>query len=245
MTKFAVIIAAAGKGERFGGGEKKTFAKIDGRPVFMRSIEQFLNRDEVGAIILAIAPEDVAEIKSKFGPNLGFMGVKLAEGGSRRIDTVRAGLAVVPEDCAYVAVHDAVRPCVTHHAIDAVFADAQKTGASILACPLVGTIKRVSGANVVEETISRAGLFEAQTPQVFRKDLLKSAYAGLDDANADQFSDDAQVVEAAGHPVSIVTGDASNLKITTRGDLSLAAAVLKSKPQKVVRKLGAFEEAQW
>ena len=84
MPKFSVIIAAAGKGERFGGREKKTFAKLDGRPVFLRAIEHFINRSDVCQTILAVAPEDVQTVKSNYGPNLGFMGVKLVEGGATR-----------------------------------------------------------------------------------------------------------------------------------------------------------------
>ena len=245
MAKFTVMLPAAGKGDRFGGSEKKTFAKLDGRPVFMRSIEIFLNRDDVQQIILAVAPEDVSQVKSQYGANLGFMGVKLVEGGSRRVDTVRAALAAVAADCEYVAVHDAVRPCVAADWVDAVFAEAQKTGAAILACPLNGTIKRVGDSKVIDETVPRAGLYEAQTPQAFRKTVLIDAYGKLGDAQAENVTDDAEVVELSGHPVSIVISDASNLKITTRGDLTLAAAVLKSRPPKAVRKLGAFEEAQW
>jgi len=245
MAKFSIIIPAAGKGERFGGGEKKTFAKLDGRPVFLRTIEAFLNREDVLQTILAVAPEDMDQMKNSFGANLGFMGVKLVEGGDRRVDTVRAGLSAVANDAEYVAVHDAARPCVTVNWIDAVFAEAQKTGAAILAAPLVGTIKRVGASKVVDETISRENLYEAQTPQVFRKNVIVDAYQKLDDAAADSITDDAQVVERSGHPVSIVISDHTNLKITTRGDLTLAGAILKARPSKTVRKFGAFEEAQW
>lgn len=245
MAKFTVILPAAGRGERFGGGEKKTFAKLDGRPVFMRSLELFIGRDNVQQLILAVAPEDVSPIKTQYGANLGFMGVKLVEGGDRRVDTVRAALKAVPDESDYVAIHDAVRPCTTADWIDAVFAEAQKAGAAILASPLVGTVKRVSGARVVDATISRDGLYEAQTPQVFRKDLLVAAYAKLDDSKSAEITDDAQVVEMAGYPISIVVSDASNLKITSKGDLTLAGAIIKSRPQKVVRRFGAFDEAQW
>jgi 2-C-methyl-D-erythritol 4-phosphate cytidylyltransferase len=267
MAKVSVIIPAAGKGERFGGGEKKTCAKLDGRPIFLRTIEAFLNREDVAQIILAVAPEDLEQMKTQFGANLGFMGVKLVQGGDRRVDTVRAALAAVAEGAEFVAVHDAARPCVTGDWIDAVFAEAAKAGAAILAAPLVGTIKRVGPSKVIDQTISRENLYEAQTPQVFRKDLLVAAYQKLDeaagthetighdltearararvDASADSITDDAQVVERTGHPISVVISDHTNVKITTRGDLTLAGAILKSRPAKTIRKMGAFEEAQW
>lgn len=244
MSRFCVIIPSAGKGERFGGGEKKTFAKLDGRPVFLRSIELFITREDVCRVILAVSPEDAAAVKSSYGANLGFMGVKLAEGGARRCDTVAAALKLVPEDADYVAVHDAVRPCVTPDEIDAVFAEAAKSGAAILASPIRGTIKRVGGSMAIESTESRTGLYEAQTPQVFRKDVLLAAYAD-DRALADDVTDDAQVVERRGHAVTVVPSSPLNLKITTKADLTLAAVILKSRPVRSAPKLGAFEEAQW
>jgi 2-C-methyl-D-erythritol 4-phosphate cytidylyltransferase len=244
MPKFSVIIPAAGKGERFGGGEKKTFAKVDGRPVFLRTLEHFMNRPDVCQTILAVAPEDLSEMKTKYGPNLGFMSVQLVEGGARRCDTVAAALKTVSEQAEYVAIHDAARPCVSTAMIDAVFAEAAKSGAAILAAPVVGTIKRVAGSMAIEETLDRAGIYEAQTPQVFRKDIILSAYAGLKDIR-DDVTDDAQVVERAGHAVTVVPSDATNLKITTKGDLTLAAAILKSRPARAAPRMGAFEEAQW
>jgi len=295
MPKYSVIIAAAGKSERFGGAEKKTFAKIDNRPVFLRSLELFVTRPDVCQTILAVAPEDVATIKTSHGPTLGFMRVQLVEGGARRCDTVMAALKVVSDDAEFVAIHDAARPCVAYDKIDAVFAEAVKSGAAILACPVVGTLKRVSQANVIDATVPRELLYEAQTPQVFRRQLILDAYARLgnrkDCANGerkdlangerkdlangerkdslctgselrtsvraesaptkvhtvskDDITDDSQVAELAGVPVSIVMSDASNLKITTSGDLTLAAAILKSRPVKPAPRMGAFEEAQW
>jgi 2-C-methyl-D-erythritol 4-phosphate cytidylyltransferase len=143
-----------------------------------------------------------------------------------------------------VAVHDAVRPCVTEALIDAVFAEAVKSGAAIPAAPLHGTIKRGSPAGVIDETVPRANLFEAQTPQVFRTELLRRAYANLPADHA-HITDDAQLVEALGEAVALVVSDASNLKITTPGDMALANAVIKSRPAKKASRMGAFEEAQW
>ena len=243
MAKYAVIIAAAGKSERFGGNEKKTFAKIDGRPVFLRSIELFSNRDDVVQTILVVGPEDMDEMKSRYGANLGFMGVKLVEGGQRRCDSVAAAVAQVGEEAEYIAVHDAARPCASPALIDAVFAEAVKSGAAIPALALTGTIKRVSDAHVVEETVPRAGLFEAQTPQVFKAALLREAYGQL--ADGDDITDDAELLQRGGQAVTVVPGEATNLKITTKPDLALANAILKARPAKALPKLGAFEEAQW
>ena len=197
MSKFCVIIPAAGKSGRFGGSQKKTFAKLDGRAIFLRSLEPFLQRDDVCQTILAVAPEDMGEVKSKYAANLGFMGVKLVEGGERRCDTVAAALEIVCDEAEFIAIHDAARPCVRTEAIDAVFAEAQKTGAAILATTLTGTIKRASDAKVIEETVSRVGLYEAQTPQVFCKALLVAAYASLADDDFEEITDDSQIVDSA------------------------------------------------
>jgi len=242
-AKVAVVIPAAGKAERFGASENKTFAKLDGRPLFLRGIELFLNREDVCQIILAVAPNDMEAMKTKYAANIAFMGVKLVEGGARRSDSVRAALEVVEAEADLVAVHDAARPCVTPEMIDAVFEEAGKSGAAILATPLTGTIKRVSASLTVDETASREALYEAQTPQVFKKQILQEAYRALQ-ADA-EVTDDAQVVERSGHTVTIVNSDATNLKITSKGDMALANAIIKSRPRKVAPRLGAFDEAQW
>ena len=223
MSKIAVIIPAAGKSERFGDGENKTLAKLDGRPVFLRTIEHFINRDDVIQTILVVAGKELDQVRSKYGPNLGFMGVQLVEGGEERANSVAAGLERVKEEADLVAIHD---------------------GAAILATPITGTIKRVTEAGVIDATVPRTALFEAQTPQVFRRQLIIDAYANRPEA-AEAVTDDAQLVEATGHPVSIVKSDPSNIKITTRADTALANAILKSRPRQKAAGLGAFEEAQW
>jgi 2-C-methyl-D-erythritol 4-phosphate cytidylyltransferase len=245
MSKFAVIVVAAGKGERFGGNENKIFAKIDGQPLFLRSLGHFVNRDDVCQTILVISREDEEQVKQKYGANIGFMGIKLVVGGDQRADSVAAGLAVVREDAEYIAIHDAARPCVSEAMIDAVFAETPKSGAAILAAPLRGTIKRAGDSRVVDATISREGLWEAQTPQVFKRSVITEAYERRGEMEEEP-TDDAQLVEASGHPVVIVESDFTNLKITTRGDLNLASAILKFRPKpKPKGPLGAFEEAQW
>lgn len=245
MSKYAVIVVAAGKSERFGGAEKKTFAKLDGRPLFLRSVEAFINREDVCQTILVIAPEDEEQLKDKFGANLAFMGAQLVIGGAERHDSVANGLAAVSEEAEYVAIHDAARPCVSQQMIDNVFAEAVKSGAAILAAPLRGTIKRVSQAGVIDETVSREGLWEAQTPQVFKKSIIVDASARRGDFSQ-EITDDAQLVEAAGQAVSVVESDQTNLKVTAKPDIALANAILKNRSSaQPKQRLGIFDEAQW
>ncbi|MCK6484313.1 MAG: 2-C-methyl-D-erythritol 4-phosphate cytidylyltransferase [Phycisphaerae bacterium] len=246
MPKLSAIIVGAGSGSRFGGEENKIFAKLDGQPLFLRCLQFFVNRDDVCETILAVSPGDMGQLKSKYGANIAFMGVKVVEGGPERCDTVQNALAAVSDQADYVAIHDAARPCIVAEWIDAVVEEATKTGAAIPATRLTGTIKRVSEAGVIEATVPREGLWQAQTPQVFRKDLLIMAYAYRPNIAA-PITDDAQLLEAVGHAVSVITGDARNIKITTRDDLSLAAAVLKALPQPKPKggPMGAFDEAKW
>src|SRR5262249_40123317 len=126
--------------------------------------------------------------------------------------------------------HDAVRPCLTAALVDAVFAKAVQTGAALLAVPVADTVKQVDAKGFIQATVSRQGLWLAQTPPVFRRDWLVPAYNKR--AQADKsITDDAQLVEAAGHPVAVVEGSPANVKITTKGDLALADAILKSQPK--------------
>ncbi|HKQ49366.1 MAG TPA: 2-C-methyl-D-erythritol 4-phosphate cytidylyltransferase [Phycisphaerae bacterium] len=250
MGKMSAIVVAAGSGERFGGGENKVFAVLDGQPIFLRALQLFVNREDVAQTILVVAPADMEQMKNKFGANLGFMGVKLVEGGAERHDSVANALAAVSEDAEFVAVHDAVRVCVAVEWIDQVFEAAVNTGAAAPICPVTSTLKRVDKDGIITETVSREGLHMAQTPQVFRKDWLVGAYddfksGAIGIPEGVPLTDDAQLVAAAGHPVAGVRGDPRNIKITTKGDLVLASAVLKALPQKPVARRGAFEEAKW
>lgn len=248
--KMSVIVVAAGSGQRFGGDENKIFAKVGDQPIFLMALQMFVNREDVCQTILVVSPSDIDQMKSKFGPNIGFMGVKLVEGGEERHDSVAAGLAAVTSDAALVCVHDAVRVCVAAEWIDATYQAALKHGAAVPVCPVTATLKRVGKGGAISETVSREGLYMAQTPQVFRREIILPAYEALQAGKLNmpegtKPTDDAQVVAAAGHTVHAIDGDPRNIKITTRGDLSLAGAILKSLPQKQAARRGVFEEAQW
>ena len=229
MSRIAVILPAAGRSSRFSGREKKPFANLDGRAVWLRTAELFVTRNDVCQCLLLIAPEDRDLFRSRYAANLAFMDIQLVDGGAERFESVANALKLVKDDADLIAIHDAVRPCVTSEAIDAVFTRAAQTGAAILAVPVAETIKRVDDKKQVQGTQPRKGLWLAQTPQVFRRDWLLSAYAERAKLGAD-VTDDAQLVEAAGHPVHIVEGSASNIKITMQSDLALARAILQSRP---------------
>jgi 2-C-methyl-D-erythritol 4-phosphate cytidylyltransferase len=246
MANFAVILPAAGKSSRFRGRDKKPFVLLDGRPVWLRTAELFITRDDVCAVILVVAPEDRELFRTRFAANIAFLDIRIADGGGERFESVANALKLLPPTAEFVAVHDAVRPCVASTLIDAVFAQAAKTGAALAAVPVNDTLKRSSDGVRVEATMPRRGLWLAQTPQAFRRDWLEAAYANRAKLGRD-ITDDAQLLEAAGHPVSLVTGSATNVKITAPEDLALAEAVLKSRPQpKGQRPIHPFaDEAKW
>jgi 2-C-methyl-D-erythritol 4-phosphate cytidylyltransferase len=241
----AAIICAAGPGSRFGGKKKKQFIEVGGRAVFMRSTELFANRDEVKQVLLGIAEEDEEIVKIKWGANLSFFGVQLFFGGTERFETILKGLDLVKDGIDLVAVHDACRCCVTDQLIADVIAKAAETGAAIPAAPVTATIKQVQDGAIIK-TVDRAGLFEAQTPQIFDLALLKKAYANLPNVDQAAVTDDAFLVEALGHPVAIVESDASNIKITRPSDIPIAESIIKSRPKpKPEGPLHPFAEAEW
>lgn len=242
-SKVAVIIAAAGASSRFGGPVKKVFAKIGERAVIIRTLELFVNRDDVCQVLLAVSEDDYEMVKTRFGANLGFMGVKLVKGGPKRCMTVRNALAEVSDDAELVAIHDGARPCLTAARISEVFDAADKTGAAILAEPVNATIKHVDQDGIIDATVDRRQLYLAQTPQVFKRNVIVDAYSEekIGQAQID-FTDDAQVLEHAGLSVAIVESDRTNIKITHQSDLKLAGAILKllPKPKKKAGPVGPW-----
>jgi 2-C-methyl-D-erythritol 4-phosphate cytidylyltransferase len=231
MASFAVILPAAGRSTRFRDQYyKKPFAVLGGRAVWLHAAERFLNRSDVKQLIVVVAEDDREEFGRKFGANLAILGVEVCTGGQERSDSIQNALARVREEVDFVAIHDAARPCMADKWIDRVFTAAEATGAAILAMPIAATLKRAreGAAAVIVETVDRRGLWEAQTPQVFRRELIARAYAARGGASP---TDDAQLVERMGQPVALVEGSPMNLKVTTKEDLRLAEQILKVLPK--------------
>lgn len=244
----AVVIPAAGKSSRFGGREKKPFTSLNGRPVWLRATELFWTRDDVSKVYLVIAPEDREEFHTRFGHLIAFANAEVVDGGAERFDSVANALARIADSAQFIAVHDAVRPLTPDAVIDAVFTTAHTHGAAMPALPVTDTLKQVDPAtNRITGTVPRDGLWQAQTPQVFRRDWLAEGYANRAKLPG-TITDDAQLVEALGHTVVVVPGSPRNFKITTKDDLDMAEAVLKSRAGKASesRPAAAFDdEAKW
>lgn len=228
MARFAVLVPAAGSSRRFGsvGGRSKIHAEVGGKPAWVRAVEAFAGRPDVGRVILAVSAAEREWFLSRYADEVGSLGLEVVEGGEERVDSVERMLRAVGPGCDHVAVHDAARPLVSAALIDRIFAAAVEHGAALPGVAVADTLKRVGSDGTIVETVSRAGLHGVQTPQAFRRDLIERAYAARDRA-AGAATDDAMLVEAIGHPVRVVAGSALNLKITTPEDLELARAIVQ------------------
>ena len=215
---------AAGSGRRFGSHRNKLFALLAGKPLWYHAAQRLRQCPLVGRIVMPIAKADRGYFQNESAALIDELQIDLVSGGRERTDSVRKGLIELLSDpsIALVAVHDAARPLVSQADLQVVFAVASQSGAAILASPVSGTVKRAHGDGKCQ-TIDRRDLWIALTPQVFRPELLKLAYEKYRGRPA---TDDAELVERIGHPVSIVQGSAENLKITHPEDLHLAAAIL-------------------
>jgi 2-C-methyl-D-erythritol 4-phosphate cytidylyltransferase len=223
----AALVLAAGRGERLGDALPKAFVPLAGRALLLRSLQVLAAVPEIDRLVLVIAPGDRKRLIELDSELAGLPGLQSpVDGGAERQHSVRAGVAALAEDVELVVVHDAARCLVRPEDVSRVIDAARRHGAAILASPVRDTIKRVQAGRVVE-TPDRASCWAAQTPQVFRSELLREALARADE---DGFlgSDDAQIVERLGVEVRIVEGPASNLKLTTREDWAVAERWLEA-----------------
>jgi len=220
----AVLVLAAGRGERLGSEVPKAFVELCGKTLVERSLETLSRVSQVDWLVPVIPPGSERIWAGLAVSALGTLGDPVC-GGVARQDSVRLGLAALPAKTEWVAVHDAARCLVSEAEVEAVIRAAEETGAAILARPSADTLKIVRN-DAVESTPDRSACWVAQTPQVFRVELLREA---LDKAAAEGFvgTDDAQLVERLGVRVRVVPGSARNLKITTADDLRIAEALLQ------------------
>jgi 2-C-methyl-D-erythritol 4-phosphate cytidylyltransferase len=218
-----VVLPAAGKSRRFAAQRKKIFSLLGGSMVWTHAARRLRRRPEIGRIVIAIDADDQEIWDSQCAADVQSLGVELVVGGSERVDSVKSALQILTQS-EWIAVHDAARPLVDDRDLDALFAAAARTDAALLAVPLRGTVKRRRREDLlVDTTVDRSLLWEALTPQLFRATILRQAYQRW---NGFPVTDDAQLVERIGHPVSLVEGSPKNLKITVAEDLRLAEALL-------------------
>jgi 2-C-methyl-D-erythritol 4-phosphate cytidylyltransferase len=219
------IIAAAGAGRRMKADRPKQLLILDHTPILIYTIRKFNACRLVDRILVAAPQESVEEVR-KLVAAAGFSKpVDVVQGGDRRQDSVAIALQHLGPDTTIVAVHDAVRPFVAVEEIEAAILQAQKSGAAVLAIPIVDTVKQIR-KDTIDSTLTREHLVLAQTPQVFRIEVLREAF---ERARRDEYygTDESSLVERLGHPVSVVRGSERNIKITRPGDLALARFFLR------------------
>jgi len=227
--RVSAIVLAAGKGLRFGLRAQKVLAAINSRPVLMHSLLTLNKHPLIKEIILVVNARNSRSvfntIKKYNLPKIS----KIVEGGKRRQDSVLNGLGAIGEETELVLIHDAARPFIDKNTISAVINEAKKSGAAIVGVPVKATIKKVKAQSAkrktkveVRKTLNRDVLWEIQTPQVFKRELLLKAYAKFADI---EVTDDAMLIEKLGTKVSVVLGSYKNIKITTPEDLVIARAI--------------------
>lgn len=230
----AVVIAAGGSGERFGDVAGKQLAIVAGLPVLAHTLRAFDRCPDVDAIVVVAHPDRVEEYQREAVERSGAgKVVAVVAGGATRIQSVRAGLAALPDGVELVAIHDGARAAVTSETISAAFAAlaaSPEVDGVVVGHPCVDTIKEVDAGGRVIDTPDRTRFWMAQTPQVFRPSALSRAYwkAGIAGFEG---TDDASLVEAVGGTVVMVEGPRSNLKVTVPEDLDMLAALLTARAE--------------
>ena len=224
------VIVAAGGSTRMSGADK-LFATIGGRPLLAHALARFQESPLVERIVLVLSAANLERgrtLAAEFGIDKLSA---LCEGGPRRQDSVRLGLEALRQGSGqalgpseWVLVHDGARPLVTTELIERGLAAARETGAAVPAVPVADTVKQTGPEGTVERTLDRKGLWTAQTPQVFRYDLLLRAHREV----TAEVTDDAAMLEALGLPVKLFEGSPTNIKVTTPEDLRMAEALLEA-----------------
>lgn len=224
---FTLILPAAGVGRRMRSKTPKPYLMLKGKSVLEHTLTCFRELDSLKQVIIStnVAFHDqTSEILDRLFDNVD---TKIVEGGERRQDSIYNAFQKVSDSIDYVAVHDAVRPFIKAARITECLHTAAETGAAIIGVPVKDTIKRVDGKNIIKDTPDRSKLWQAQTPQIFRKEMYDDAYryAGKHDV---EVTDDASLFEAAGMKVRIVEGDRENLKLTYPVDFRIAEMLVDS-----------------
>ena len=231
------IIAAGGRGQRFGGVVPKQLQRVAGRSILERSVSIFLDHPSIDEIVVALPAELVADPP----PFLRASGkpVRLVVGGERRQDSVVNAFMAASDLSDVIVVHDAARPFASADLVSRTIAAAFEAGAALAALPATDTVKRsaTAQARVVSETIPRETIFLAQTPQAFRRDVLREALALAE--TGVEGTDEASLAERTGHVVRLVEGEATNIKVTTPADLPVAEAIAgKGSPSPHMTRVG-------
>jgi 2-C-methyl-D-erythritol 4-phosphate cytidylyltransferase len=220
------IIAAAGCGKRIGGSIYKQFLEIKKKPIVVHTLEKFRQSELIDSIVIVV-PKDwyryvTVDLIKKY--NISKVN-QIVIGGATRQESVYNALKVLTEEVSTVVIHDAVRPLISLDLLNEVINKGIATGAAVLAAPVHDTLKKVSG-NKIAHTFNRDSVWLVQTPQVFKKDLIFNAYQQAF-FNCITATDDSELIEYLDHPIHVVAGSRTNIKITTQEDLELAEILIQ------------------
>lgn len=223
-----VIFPAAGLGRRMKAGGNKVLLDLLGKPILVHTLLSFSRCQSVTDLIVVVGKEEVSTVKMLLQTVPALKPWRVVAGGTERQYSIANGLVALHSDSDVVLVHDGARPLASENVIEAVIAEAYRSGAAIAAVPVKDTIKTVDSQGIVQTTLERNCLWSVQTPQGFARDILIKAYK---QAAADEFlgTDDASLVERIGVPVKIVESNYENIKITTPEDIAIAEAFIGKK----------------
>lgn len=236
-AKVGAIIVAAGASVRMGDAGDKTLADIAGEPLIARTVDVFERCADVECVALVVSERNHANVAALLKAKGWRKTTPPVLGGARRQDSVRAGLEALPKDCGWIVVHDGARPFVTAEMIEAGLEAARHTGAAVAVVPAFDTVKRIAPDGSVAETLDRAELRMAQTPQVFRRDVLERTHAEI----TDDATDDAAMAERIGVEVRTFPGSRENIKITTAEDLGVGKWLEGMSTARNIRTMHSYE----
>jgi 2-C-methyl-D-erythritol 4-phosphate cytidylyltransferase len=219
------VIPAAGQARRFG-DDDKTITEIAGRPVLEWLLRTLIDSGSLHQIVVVVSEANQFQVIELIAELRSPLPISTTRGGALRMDSVQAGVAELDSDCDLVLIHDAARPLVSPDLVRRTIAEAHACGAAIPGTPVTDTIKHVR-EGVVLSTVDRSELVAVQTPQVFRRDWLLSAYEQIQPGT--EATDEAAILEGAGYPVRIVQGEPENIKLTTSFDAVVAESLLRQR----------------
>jgi 2-C-methyl-D-erythritol 4-phosphate cytidylyltransferase len=228
MSHTTAIIVAAGEGRRVGGDVPKIYLPIYRRPMVLRTLDRFFAAQTVDNVIIVIGANEFSRCETMLrrDPTLGNRSWTLQTGGATRQQSVKKGLEKIAADTDVIVIHDGARPFVSSALIDRCVEAVQDKGAVVVGVPVRDTVKVVADDRWVQMTPARSSLWEIQTPQAFRKELIVEAHERAS-REAIEATDDAMLVEAIGKPVFVLEGGRENMKITTPEDVWLAESLIR------------------